>query len=112
MITTHRYCTGNRNRCSRYGRERSSLFEENKIAKEHASWLHAGDRRILADGEKPSRSAGRCGGCRPGSYTGLRVAMAAAKGFCYALKIPLITLNSLVVMAESMKSEAVQENRP
>jgi tRNA threonylcarbamoyladenosine biosynthesis protein TsaB len=34
----------------------------------------------------------------PGSYTGLRIAMASAKGLCYALNIPLITLGTLDVM--------------
>jgi tRNA threonylcarbamoyladenosine biosynthesis protein TsaB len=37
--------------------------------------------------------------CGPGSYTGLRIGMSAAKGFCYALNIPLITISTLKAMA-------------
>lgn len=36
----------------------------------------------------------------PGSYTGLRVGMASAKGLCYALKKPLIVINTLEAMAD------------
>ena len=36
----------------------------------------------------------------PGSYTGLRIGAASAKGFCYGLKIPLISINSLETMIE------------
>ncbi|MEE4257952.1 MAG: tRNA (adenosine(37)-N6)-threonylcarbamoyltransferase complex dimerization subunit type 1 TsaB, partial [Bacteroidales bacterium] len=31
----------------------------------------------------------------PGSYTGLRIGVSAAKGFCYALDIPLIAVSTL-----------------
>ena len=35
----------------------------------------------------------------PGSYTGLRIGVSAAKGFCYALDIPLIAIPTLQTMA-------------
>jgi len=38
----------------------------------------------------------------PGSYTGLRIGVSVAKGYCYALDIPLITVNTLEVMASGI----------
>lgn len=38
----------------------------------------------------------------PGSYTGLRISAATAKGICYGLQIPLIALDSLMVLSSSL----------
>ena len=37
----------------------------------------------------------------PGSYTGLRIGVAAAKGLCFALDKPLIAFNSLEILAQN-----------
>lgn len=39
----------------------------------------------------------------PGSYTGLRIGVSVAKGLCYSLKIPLISVDSLTSLVELAK---------
>ena len=41
----------------------------------------------------------------PGSYTGLRIATSLAKGLCYPFNTPLISLSSLLVLAEKFIHE-------
>lgn len=52
---------------------------------------YARDHRISLDAV--AVSAG------PGSYTGLRIGMSLAKGICFGLNIPLITISTLKIMA-------------
>lgn len=45
----------------------------------------------------------------PGSYTGLRVGLATAKGLCYALQKPLIIINTLESIAHASVNELMKE---
>ena len=79
---------------------------ESQDQKNHSSWLHPAIRRLLAEtGYGPGDLRAVAVTAGPGSYTGLRVGMAAAKGFCYALGIPLIAENTLNMMAFAAREQ-------
>jgi tRNA threonylcarbamoyladenosine biosynthesis protein TsaB len=42
----------------------------------------------------------------PGSYTGLRIGVSTAKGLCYALDIPLISISTLEALAHQVKADS------
>ena len=79
----------------------------NKEQKDHGSFLQPAIQQLLKNNfisiqelDAIAISAG------PGSYTGLRVGMASAKGLCFALQKPLITISSLEIIAYAAILEA------
>jgi tRNA threonylcarbamoyladenosine biosynthesis protein TsaB len=46
----------------------------------------------------------------PGSYTGLRIGVSAAKGLCYALDVPLIAVSTLQTMAYGLSRKYLKKD--
>ena len=84
--------------------------EINDVQKEHASFLHPAIEKIMkAAGLSLQQIDAIAVTEGPGSYTGLRVGMASAKGLSYALNKPFITVNTLAAIAATV-IEAEQKN--
>lgn len=77
-----------------------ALQEEDKASYSHAEQLHVFIGQVLeragADQTALDAVAVSKG---PGSYTGLRIGVSAAKGLCFALDIPLISTATLKCLA-------------
>jgi tRNA threonylcarbamoyladenosine biosynthesis protein TsaB len=78
--------------------------EENEFI--HAEALHQMIKDILdRNNLKPSNLIGIAVGTGPGSYTGLRIGVTAAKGLAYALNIGLIPITTGELLVNSVGSE-------
>lgn len=83
----------------------NSIIEEsaNPIQKDHASFLHPAIKMIMEKGEKQFSDLDAIAvTAGPGSYTGIRVGLATAKGLCLALNKPLIIINSLELLTRDV----------
>jgi tRNA threonylcarbamoyladenosine biosynthesis protein TsaB len=82
--------------------ERGLGYAINETTKDHAAWIQPAIYKLIKEsGWKMADLAGVGVSIGPGSYTGLRIGLSTAKGLCFALKIPLVTINTLEIMAFS-----------
>lgn len=84
--------------------EKDSIIDyvTNTNQKDHGSFLQPAIKILLQKTDLSMKNINAVAVTSgPGSYTGLRVGMASAKGLCYALNIPMITINTLEVMTVS-----------
>ena len=70
----------------------------------HAEKLHVFIEEILLNAGINSKDLNAIAiSSGPGSYTGLRIGVSAAKGLCYALDIPLISVDTLTSLTSQAK---------
>lgn len=74
----------------------------------HAEKLHVFIKEILEEAKLNfSDLAAVAISQGPGSYTGLRIGVSAAKGICFALDIPLIAVDTMKVLASAPKVDGI-----
>ena len=73
----------------------------------HAERLHVFIEEILKESKVTFQDLDAIAVSKgPGSFTGLRIGVSAAKGFCFALEIPLISIDTLTILANQLKVES------
>lgn len=78
------------------------LVEESSDQYIHSEKLHLFIREVLEKaGRQPSDLQAVAVDKGPGSYTGLRIGVSAAKGLCYSLNIPMMSFDSLEVLVSA-----------
>lgn len=77
-------------------------YRNNTVQKDQAAWIHNAIKEMLQDaGHEIAELNAVAVSNGPGSFTGLRIGLSVAKGLCYALTIPLITISTLEIMTSA-----------
>ncbi|HLT52950.1 MAG TPA: tRNA (adenosine(37)-N6)-threonylcarbamoyltransferase complex dimerization subunit type 1 TsaB [Flavobacteriaceae bacterium] len=80
------------------------LKEDYNTSYSHAETLHVYIENLLAEAKLKFSDLDAIAVSKgPGSYTGLRIGVSAAKGLCFALDKPLIAISTLEILASQVK---------
>jgi len=83
----------------------------NHVQKDHAAFLHPAIEELIKRNHLSFSDLSAIAVTKgPGSYTGIRVGMAAAKGLAFALQKPLITINNLELLAKEVLLNFPEDN--
>jgi len=83
-----------------------ALKEDNSNNYSHAEKLHVLIDEILKENNLAVEDLDAIAVSKgPGSYTGLRIGVSAAKGLCFSLNVPLISVATLTSLAAQVKLE-------
>ena len=83
-----------------------SLKEDNSKNYSHAEKLHVFIDEVFEETGISAKDLDAIAISKgPGSYTGLRIGVSTAKGLCYSLDIPLISVPTLDLLAQNLKKE-------
>lgn len=81
-----------------------ALREANNASYSHAEDLHHFIKEALEEASISTTDLDAIAVSKgPGSYTGLRIGVSAAKGLCFALDVPLIGISTLESMVSQLK---------
>jgi len=82
-----------------------ALKEDNSLEYSHAERLHVYIDEVLKTAQISKNQLDAIAISKgPGSYTGLRIGVSAAKGLCFALNIPLISVSTLEALAHQIEN--------
>lgn len=85
-------------------------LKTNQNQRDHASFLQPAIHSLLHEANKILKDLNAIAVTSgPGSYTGLRVGFASAKGLAYALDIPLISIETTLVLSAAAASTLKNE---
>jgi len=85
-----------------------ALREDATAGYSHAEKLHVFIEEVFQEAGMAQESFDAIAVSKgPGSYTGLRIGVSAAKGLCYALEKPLIAIPTLDILAQQVTEDRI-----